>query len=147
VERTGMFWDGVAGRTPIPPAARTLGFELLDADPDAGSITVAFAGTDAFTNPFGEVLGGFLAAMLYDTVGPALLAILPPGRFIEMLELHTKFERPAGTGRLIGRGRVVGVNGELAELDGALDDAAGRVVATATATARVVSIDPSAAGK
>ena len=140
-----MFWDGVAGRAPIPPAARTLGFELLDADPDAGSITVAFAATEAFTNPFGEVLGGFLAAMLYDTVGPALLATLPAGRFIETLELHTKFVRPAGTGRLIGRGRVVGVDGELAELDGALDDGAGHVVATATATARIVSIDPAAA--
>ena len=115
--------------------------------PHAGSITVAFAGTDAFTNPFGEVLGGFLAAMLYDTVGPALLATLPPGRFIETLELHTKFVRPAGTGRLIGRGRVVGVDGELAELDGALHDAAGRVVATATATARIVSVDPAAAMK
>ena len=78
VQRTGMFWDGVAGRAPIPPAARTLGFELLDADPDAGSITVAFAATEAFTNPFGEVLGGFLAAMLYDTVGPALLATFLP---------------------------------------------------------------------
>ena len=69
------------------------------------------------------------------------------GRFIETLELHTKFVRPAGTGRLIGRGRVVGVDGELAELDGALDDAAGRVVATAKATARIVSVDPAAALK
>ena len=135
---------GAGGR---PPAARTLGFKFLDADPDQGTISVAFDGAESFTNPFGEVLGGFLAAMLYDTVGPALLATLPAGRFIEMLELRIKFVRPAGTGRLIGRGRVVGVDGERAELDGALDDAAGRVVATATATARVVSIDPAAAWK
>jgi hypothetical protein len=40
------------------PAARTLGFEVLDADPDEGRIEVAFSGTEAFTNPFGEVLGG-----------------------------------------------------------------------------------------
>jgi hypothetical protein len=30
--RTGPFWDSVAGREPLPPAAATLGFELVDAD-------------------------------------------------------------------------------------------------------------------
>ncbi len=30
----------------------------------------------------GDVLGGFLAAMLFDTVGPALLATLGPSQFI-----------------------------------------------------------------
>lgn len=28
-DRTGPFWDGVAGRVPIPQAAATLGFELV----------------------------------------------------------------------------------------------------------------------
>ena len=138
MEREGLFWDSVAGRAPIPPAARTLGFELVDANPEQGSITVAFAGIEAFTNPFGEVLGGFVSAMLYDTVGPALLATLPPGQFIETLELHTAFVRPAAPGLLIGRGRVVAVRGELAELEGSLEDPTGEVVATATATARII---------
>jgi uncharacterized protein (TIGR00369 family) len=138
--RTGIFWDGVAGRAPIPPAARTLGFDLVDADPEAGTITVAFAGSESFTNPFGEVLGAFLAAMLYDTLGPALLATLEPGQFIETLDLHTTFVRPATTGRLLGRGRVAARHGDLAELDGSLEDSTGHVVATATATARVIGI-------
>jgi uncharacterized protein (TIGR00369 family) len=136
--RTGAFWDGVEGREPMPPAARTLGFELVGADSEAGSITVAFGGIEAFTNPFGEVLGGFLSAMLYDTVGPALLATLSAGQFIETLELHTTFVRPATTGRLIGRGRVVAVSGEVAELEGTLEDSTGEVVATAIATARII---------
>jgi hypothetical protein len=37
--------------------------------------------TEAFTKPMGNVLGAFLAAMLYDTVGPALLATLQPTSF------------------------------------------------------------------
>ena len=76
--RSGPFWDGVEGRAPIPPAAATLGFEFIDADVEAGTIEVAFAATEAFTNPAGNVLGAFLAAMLFDTVGPALLATLEP---------------------------------------------------------------------
>lgn len=40
--RSGPFWDGVEGRTPIPPAAATLGFQFIDADAEAGAIEVAF---------------------------------------------------------------------------------------------------------
>jgi acyl-coenzyme A thioesterase PaaI-like protein len=76
--RRGPFWDGVEGRAPLPPAAATLGLEVVRADGDAGVVELAFTATEAFTNPFGEVLGAFLAAMLYDTVGPALLATLGP---------------------------------------------------------------------
>ena len=140
MNRTGLFWDGVAGRAPVPPAARTLGFEFLDADPDQGTISVAFDGAESFTNPFGEVLGGFLAAMLYDTVGPALLATLPPGRFIKTLDLNTTFVRPTATGRLTGRGRVVTRNGDNATLEGTLYDADDQIIATATATALVVDV-------
>jgi hypothetical protein len=65
--RPGPFWDGVQGRAPVPPAAATLGFEFVGADIEAGTIELAFAATGAFTNPAGNVLGGFLAAMLFDT--------------------------------------------------------------------------------
>jgi acyl-coenzyme A thioesterase PaaI-like protein len=68
--RVGPFWDGIEGRVPVPPAAATLGFGFVDATAD--EITVSFEATPAVTNPMGEVLGGFQAAMLYDTVGPAL---------------------------------------------------------------------------
>ena len=135
-ERSGVFWDGLAGREPAPPAAATLGFEFVDADPDAGWIEVAFTATDAFTNPMGEVLGGFLAAMLFDTVGPALLATLGSEEFQQTLELKPSFLRSTRPGRLLGRGRVVHRDGQLAFLDATVADAAG-TVATGTATARV----------
>ena len=134
--RYGRFWDSMLGRTPMPPAAVTLGFELVDGDPDDGWIEVAFTATTAFTNPMGEVLGGFLSAMLFDTVGPALLATLRADEFQSTLELKTSFLRSARPGRLIGRGRIVHRQGDLAFLEATLADRAG-VLATATATARV----------
>ena len=138
MEGTGMFMDAVRRGLPAPPAARTLGFEVLDVDPDEGRIEVGFHGSEAFTNPFGEVLGGFLAAMLYDTVGPALLATLAADEFIETQDLRARFVRPASVGALVGRGRVVHRDGDHAALEGVLSDADGNVVATAEATARVV---------
>jgi uncharacterized protein (TIGR00369 family) len=139
-QRTGPFWDGVQGRAPIPPAAATLGFELVDADVEAGTIEVAFAATEAFTNPAGNVLGAFLAAMLYDTVGPALLATLGPDQFQSTLQLNVGFLRPVRPGRIVGRGRVVHRDRDLAFLEATLHDPTGAVVTTATATARVIPL-------
>jgi len=138
--RVGPFWDVMEGRAPAPPAAVTLGFELVAIDPDAGTIDVAFTASEAFVNPMGNVQGGFLAAMLDDTLGPALVATLGPDQFAPTLELKVNFLRPAGPGRLTGRGRVVHRGGTIAFLEGSLADAAGDVVATATATARIVRL-------
>jgi uncharacterized protein (TIGR00369 family) len=138
--RSGPFWDGVQGRAPIPPAAATLGFEFVDADVAAGTIEVAFTATEAFTNPAGNVLGAFVAAMLYDTVGPALLATLEPDQFQSTLQMSVSFLRPVRPGRLTGKGRVVHRDGDLANLEASLADADGKLIATATATARVIAL-------
>ena len=137
-KRSGPFWDAVEGRAPIPRAAATLGFEFIGADVENGTIELAFAATEAFTNPAGNVLGAFVAAMLYDTVGPALLATLEPDQFQSTLELTVHFLRPVRPGRVVGKGRVVHRVGDLAFLEASLLDAQGTIIATATATARII---------
>jgi uncharacterized protein (TIGR00369 family) len=124
----------------MPPAAATLGLEFVEVDADHGAIELAFTATEAFTNPAGNVLGAFLAAMLFDTVGPALLATLEPDQFQSTLQLNVSFLRPVRPGRVVGRGRVVHRDGDLAFLEASLADADGAVIATATATARVIPL-------
>jgi uncharacterized protein (TIGR00369 family) len=143
--RSGPFWDGVEGRAPLPRAAATLGFEFVDADPDAGTIEVAFTATEDFVNPMGNVLGAFVAAMLYDTVGPALLATLEPDQFQTTLGINVSFLRPVRPGRLLGKGRVVHRDGDLAFLEASLTDPRGELIARATATARVIALSGAAA--
>ncbi|MFD1933734.1 MULTISPECIES: PaaI family thioesterase [Nonomuraea] len=143
--RSGPFWDAVEGRSPLPRAAATLGLEFLDADVENGTIELAFTATDDFTNPSGNVLGAFLAAMLYDTVGPALLATLRPDQFQSTLELKASFLRPVRPGRIFGRGRVVHRDGDVAHLEASLLDADEAIIATATATARIIDLDRAAA--
>jgi uncharacterized protein (TIGR00369 family) len=138
--RRGPFWDGIEGRAPIPRAAATLGFELIAVEPAQGTIEVAFAATEAFTNPTGNVLGAFVAAMLYDTVGPALLATLEPDQFQSTLSMTVNFLRPVRPGRLVGKGRVLRRDGDLASLEGSLLDGRGALIATATATAVVIPL-------
>jgi acyl-coenzyme A thioesterase PaaI-like protein len=101
IERSGPFWDAMRGRTPLPRAAATLGMEFIDADVEAGTIELGFVATEDFTNPAGNVLGAFQAAMLHDTVGPALLATLAADRFQSTLQLSASFLRPVRPGRLV----------------------------------------------
>jgi uncharacterized protein (TIGR00369 family) len=139
-KRSGPFWDAIEGRAPMPRAAATLGLELIDADVENGTIELAFTATDDFTNPVGNVLGAFVAAMLYDTVGPALLATLDPDQFQSTTELDVKFLRPLRPGRVVGRGRVVHRDEDLAFLEASLFDSEKVLIAVATATARVISL-------
>ncbi len=138
--RTGPFWDAIEGRAPMPRAAATLGLKLLGADVEHGTMELEFTATEAFTNPTGNVLGAFLGAMLYDTVGPTLLGTLGPDEFQSTLEMSTRFLRPARPGRLVGRGRVVHRAGDLATLEASLTDADGHLIAVASATARVIPL-------
>lgn len=140
-KRSGPFWDAVEGRVPMPRAAATLGLEFIDADVGKGTIELAFAPTEDFTNPTGNVLGAFVAAMLYDTVGPALLATLAPDQFQSTLNLNVHFLRPVRPGRVVGKGRVVHRDGDLAFLEASLLDSQGAIIAIATATARVIALD------
>jgi uncharacterized protein (TIGR00369 family) len=136
-DRRGLFWDIQAGRVAPPPSARTLGWKLVEVDPERGTIEVAFDAGTRFVNPAGVIQGGFLAAMLDATLGPALVATLPEGQFAPTLDLHVQFLRPARPGRLVGHGRVVHRGTQVCFLSGELTGPDGKTVAVATATARI----------
>jgi uncharacterized protein (TIGR00369 family) len=122
----------------MPSAAVTLGWSLIHADPERGEVEVSFEATENFLNPAGTVHGGFLTAMLDDTMGPALAVMLEPGRYGATIELKVSFLRPARPGRLVGRGRVLHSGGTIAFLAGELLDDTGQVVAVGSATTRIV---------
>ncbi|RPI24219.1 MAG: PaaI family thioesterase [Actinobacteria bacterium] len=137
-DRSGPFWDVVAGRSEPPPIAGLLGWRLLHADADNGRVRVEFTAREEFLNPAGTVQGGMLAAMLDDTMGPALMASAEGSIMAPTVEFKVNFVRPARPGRLIGTGWVVHRGRSLALLGGELHDEDGNLIATATATARLV---------
>jgi uncharacterized protein (TIGR00369 family) len=139
--RQGPFWNVMEGRADPPSAAVVLGWKLIAVDPDAGTIEVSFTATDQFLNPAGNIQGGFLAAMLDDTLGPAVVATLADGEWAPTTDLHVQFLRPAKPGELRGQGRVVRRGRDVAFLSGELRAADGDLVATATATAAIRRAD------
>lgn len=138
VPRTGPFWEMLEGRRPPPPSAALLGWRLVAVDPEAGIIRAEFEARPEFLNPLGTVQGGFLAAMLDDTMGPAATAFLGGTAFAQTLELKTSFHRPGRLGRLYAEGRVVHRGREIVFLEGRLTSPEGELIASASATARIV---------
>jgi len=137
-QRRGHFWAAVEGRAPMPAATTTLGWSLVHADVERGEIEVSFEATEDFLNPAGTVQGGFLTAMLDDTMGPALAATLDDGQYGTTIDLKVSFLRPAKPGRLTGHGRIVHRGGTIAFLAGELLDQTGQVVAVGSATTRIL---------
>lgn len=135
-----FFWKVMDGDLPMPRAALTLGARIVAIDKAAASVEVEFAATEAFTNPWGDIQGGFLAAMLDDTMGPALAASLADNEAAPTLELKTNFIAPAKVGRLTGIGRIVAKGKRVCVLEGELHQC-GQLVAKATATALINKVN------
>lgn len=123
---------------PRPPCAELLGWEVVEARPADGWIRLRFEGRPEFVNPAGYIQGGFLAAMLDDTMGPAMFVYSEGRLFTPTIEMHVSFLAPARPGPLYGEGQVLQAGRSIAFLEGRLIDLSGTVIARATATARLV---------
>jgi uncharacterized protein (TIGR00369 family) len=135
MDRDAFFWQIQEGKLPAPQAAQTLGMRILSVDPEKGVLEAEFQGRDEFANPAGNIQGGFLTAMLDDTMSPALSATLAKGEFAPTVSLSVQFLAPAKPGVLRAVGRIV-KRGGICFLAGELSQQ-GRVVATAVATAAI----------
>jgi uncharacterized protein (TIGR00369 family) len=133
LDKNSFFWKMVDGNAPPPPCAKTLGLEFVEIDGERGTIKTQFEAVEKFLNPAGTVQGGFLAAMLDDTMGTALAATLDAGQFSPTVNLNVQFHRPAALGPVKGFGRVVMRGREMCHGSAELwqND---KIVATATGT-------------
>jgi len=118
-----------------PPCARHLGFELIDYSIDVGWAEVAFSPRPEFANPAGSVQGGFVCAMLDDTMSFAASLSRRFEVIVPTLQTSVTYLRPTPIARVIARGEVLRFGASSVAMQGALRDAAGRVLAVATATA------------
>ncbi|MFC3558656.1 PaaI family thioesterase [Sphingomonas qilianensis] len=124
-----------------PPCADTLGWQLISADPATGIVRVRFAARPEFGNPGGTVQGGFLAAMLDDVLGSAVLVKSDGAFCCATIGLNVLFVAPVHIGTVIGTGRVVSMGRSIAFVSGELHDDTGALLASATASARLIPVD------
>jgi uncharacterized protein (TIGR00369 family) len=126
------------GLFPGPPIADTMNFHLVAADP--GTVTFECTPGLEHYNPLGMVHGG-LACTLLDTVtGCAAHTTLEAGQGYTSIEISVKYLRPitAEGGVLTAVGTVTKPGRRVIFADGAITDAAGRLLATASSSLLVL---------
>lgn len=130
----------ILDRFPTPPCATLLGLDILEADRENGRVKIAFTAKPEFCNASGNVQGGFLAAMLDDCMGPAILIATDAKSFPSTIDLNVQFLVPAKPGRLIGKGRVVKIGNSIGFVEAELEDPSGGIIARATSTVRITAM-------
>ena len=125
-------------RLTAPPSSKLLGWHLLDARPGDGWVRIGFDGKPEFCNPAGFVQGGILSAMLDDTMGPAVFVMTEGKLYTATITMTVNFLAPAKPGPLIGEANVVQLGKTVAFVEGRLMAKNGIVLATATASARLI---------
>ena len=134
IDKEAFFWQIREGKLAPPKVAKTLGIKFLKISPEQGEIEIEFNAKEEFTNPVGNIQGGFLAAMLDDTMGPALAATLRKGEFAPTTNLNIQFLYPARVGKIYGFGKVEKKGKKVSFLSGKLVQGV-NVIATSTASA------------
>lgn len=126
-------------RESFTPAMPLLGGEMLAIDSAARRCTVRFRPGPHLLNARGLVHGGQLCAMLDLTLSIAAVSATRFASGVLTVEMKTSFMRAAEGPELLGHGHVVHLTRSLAFLEGHLETAAGVLLATATATARLTA--------
>jgi uncharacterized protein (TIGR00369 family) len=125
-------------RLTAPPSSKLLGWHLLDARPEVGWVRIGFDGKREFCNPAGFVQGGILTAMLDDTMGPAVFVMTEGKLYTATITMTVNFLAPAKPGPIVGEADVTQLGKTIAFVEGRLMAADGTMLATATASARLV---------
>ncbi|WP_149195163.1 PaaI family thioesterase [Luteimonas suaedae] len=140
MNKEALFWKIISGEFPLPSAATMMGWKFIRYVEETQEIHVEFDAKAAFTNPLGKIQGGMLSAMLDDSMGPALYLELPPNRLAVTIESKTSFVSPAVPGKIMGIGKLEHLKGLIGFTSGRLLDEHGEVLATATATHRIIDL-------
>ena len=125
-------------RIEAPPSSKLLGWRLLDARPRDGWIRIGFDGKKGFGNPAGFVQGGILSAMLDDTMGPAVFVMTEGRLYTATITMTVNFLSPAKPGPITGEAEVKQLGKTIAFVEGRLTAEHGTLLATASASARLV---------
>lgn len=135
----------MSGELPAPQPMTTnallvaLQTELVRAEASPGRVELRFNPGELFVQGRGVVQGGAVAAMLDFAMAFAALTQLDGDRTATTVNLNVAFLRPVQAGPLVAIGEVERAGRTLVFTHARLEDAQGRVVATATSTLPVVA--------
>ena len=129
------FVHGLAsGALPLNTIARTLGYDVAEAE--SGRVVITLVPTGAHLNPAGTVHGGLTATLLDSCMGLAIQSTLDRGVSQTTLEFKISLVRPITpeTGEVRAEGKVLSCGRRVGTAEGRVMDGKGRLLAHGTTT-------------
>lgn len=127
----------VSGAVPLNTIARTLGYDIVEAE--SGRVAITLTPTGDHLNPSGTVHGGLTATLLDSCMGLAIQSMLVPGLGSTTLEFKISLVRAitTETGQIRAEGKVLNCGRRVGTAEGRVTDARGRLLAHGTTTCLV----------
>jgi uncharacterized protein (TIGR00369 family) len=127
----------VSGAVPLNTIARTLGYDIVEAE--SGRVAITLIPTNDHLNPSGTVHGGLTATLLDSCMGLAIQSMLEPGLGSTTLEFKISLVRAITTesGQIRAEGKVLNCGRRVGTAEGRVTDAQGRLLAHGTTTCLV----------
>lgn len=105
---------------------------------EGGRATATVDLTPEHHNPYGVTHGGVLFTMVDTAMGGATTSVLAPDEICASIEIHIRFLRSVREGRVRAHTEVVHRGRRIVHLESRVEDAEGRLVATATGSFAVI---------
>jgi uncharacterized protein (TIGR00369 family) len=124
----------VDGSLPLNTIARTLGYDIVEAE--NGRVVITAVPNDSHLNPAGGVHGGLAATLLDSCMGLAVLTTLDRGIGETTLEFKISLVRPITpeTGLIRAEGTVLSRGRRIGTAEGRITDDRGRLLVHGTTT-------------
>lgn len=124
----------VSGSLPLNTMAKTLGYDIVEAD--EGRVLIAAMASDDHMNPNGTIHGGVAATLLDSCMGLAVRTLLPKGVGSTTLEFKISFLRPVtlDSGLLRAEGKALMVGRRTGIAEGRLTGSDGKLLVLGTTT-------------
>lgn len=135
-----FFAGMLSGKYPPPPIAKTLNFNLVEAE--HGRAVFEGEPLRDFYNPIGSIHGSYAAALLDSCMGCAVHTTMAVGQAYTTLEYKISLVRGMTdkTGVVRAEGKVLQVGRRVATAEGWLTDAKGKLLAHGTTTCLVFEV-------
>ena len=124
----------VDGSLPLNTIARTLGYDIVEAE--SGRVVITAVPNDTHLNPAGGVHGGLSATLLDSAMGLAIQSTLDKGIGATTLEFKISLVRPITpeTGLIRAEGAVLNRGRRIGTAEGRITDDKGRLLSHGTTT-------------
>lgn len=121
----------------LPVFMQMLGGRVSEADSVAGVCRIDYQIGEELCHSGDVVQGGFITAMLDAAMSHAVFAHDDSVATLSSLEISTRYLEVTRAGAMYAEGRIVRLSYRTCFLEGALHDADGRVLATASSVAKI----------